>query len=102
MTQRALNPQGPFREVAEVVNSILNGKINSYGSVTLTDNAASTTVAAPYCSGESVVSLMPTTANAAAEIGNGTMYVTPDNGEFVITHANNAQTDRTFGFVVLG
>ena len=43
------------------------------------------------------------TANAAAEIGNGTMYIgAVNNGAFVVTHANNAQADRTFLYVALG
>jgi hypothetical protein len=46
---------------------------------------------------------MPTTANAAAEIGNGTLYVSSrDKQQFTITHASNTQSDRTFGYVVQG
>jgi hypothetical protein len=38
-----------------------------------------------------------------AEIGNGTMYIGAiNNGSFVVTHANNAQADRTFLYVALG
>ena len=37
------------------------------------------------------------------EIGNGTMYIgTVNNGSFVVTHANNAQADRTFLYAALG
>jgi hypothetical protein len=40
---------------------------------------------------------MPTTANTAAQLGNGTIYVNGRaNGSFTLTHANNAQTDRIF------
>ena len=46
---------------------------------------------------------MPTTANASAEQGAGTMFVGPRAKQsFTITHANNAQTDRTFAYSVLG
>jgi hypothetical protein len=47
--------------------------------------------------------LMPTTANAAAEIGAGTAYISArTKRSFTITHANNSQSDRTFGYVVIG
>jgi hypothetical protein len=64
---------------------------------------ATTTVTAVNCGAGSVVLLVPKTANAAAELGNGTAYISAvANGSFTITHANNAQVDRTFGFVCLG
>jgi len=48
---------------------------------------------------------MPTTANASAELGSGT-WIVPEatilNGSFVITHANNAQADRTFRYAIIG
>ena len=43
------------------------------------------------------------TANAAAEWKNGTMYIgTVTNKSFVVTHTNNAQTDRTFMYAAVG
>jgi len=46
---------------------------------------------------------MPMTANAAAEFGNGTLYVAARvKGAFTLAHANNAQADRTFGYVLIG
>ena len=79
------------------------GRSNAAGTFTLAANAASTTVLAPNCGAASTVLPFPKTANAAAEIGNGTMYIgTVSNGSFVVTHANNAQADRTFMYVALG
>jgi hypothetical protein len=40
---------------------------------------------------------MPMTANAAAALA--TTYIVPAKGQFVITHANNAQADKTFRYV---
>lgn len=51
----------------------------------------------------SVVEFDPLTANAAAELSGGTMYVAQAhrlNGLWVVTHANNPQTDRDFLWVV--
>lgn len=79
------------------------GRSNAVGSVTLRTSNTTTTVTATNCGSGSKVFLSPTTANAAAEIGNGTIYVsTVSAGSFVLTHASNSQADRTFGFVCLG
>ena len=98
----AAGEKDPVR-VAAAVNQLAQGRSNAVGSVTLTHDAASTTVAAPTCGAGSVVLLSPTTAHAAAELGAGTAYISAvANKSFTITHANNTQTDRTFGFVCLG
>ena len=91
------------RQVAEVVNRALDGGLNSTGSITLTASAASTVVADKRLSATSYFSLMPTTANAAAEIGNGTIYVSSQGKQtLTLTHANNSQSDRTYRYVILG
>jgi len=91
------------REIALVVNSILDGKINATGSVTLTASAASTAVTEDRAGDDSVILFMPTTANAASEQAAGGMYVSSRGKQtFTITHANNAQSDRTFEYVVIG
>jgi hypothetical protein len=88
-------------KVAAAVNQLAQGRSNATGSVTLAVSATSTTVTAPNCSTGSVVLLMPKTANAAGAIG--TTYVsTIANKSFTLTHANNAQADRTFGWIALG
>ena len=86
-----------------ILNEVLRGRNNAVGTVTLTASAATTTVTNNLMAPDMGVWFVPTTANASAEIGAGTMYLsTRDTGSFVITHANNAQTDRTFVYVVLG
>ena len=101
------NPPQPLEKnlvrIVQAVRELFQGRSNAVGVVTLEDGAASTTVTAINCGAESKVFLTPTTANAAAEVGAGTMYVSSVASQaFVITHANNAQTDRTFYYVVLG
>lgn len=94
---------GDARQVAAIVNRLAQGKLNCTGTVTLTPAAASTTIADPRATATSVILLMPTTANAAAEIGNGTAYVsTRSKGSFTLAHANNAQIDRTFAYAIIG
>lgn len=86
------------------IRQLAMGRSNATGTVTLTANAATTTVEAEHCTVGSIVNLtMPQTANAAAAIA--TTYIAPatvTRGQFIITHANNAQTDRTFGWEVRG
>ena len=96
-----------FRKTWDQINSILDGRIQSTGLVTLTANAASTTVTDYRVGRDSVIVFMPLTANAATELYGATMYVTAANitpltNQFQITHANNAQTERTFRYVLIG
>lgn len=87
------------------IQQLAAGRSNAIGIVTLTANVATTTVTDKNCATGSVITPMPTTANASAEVGAGTMYIataTILNGSFVITHANNAQTDRIFRYAIIG
>jgi len=89
------------REVARVVRSLVDGKINSTGTVTLTASTTTTTVTDQRSGGDSIILLMPTTANAAT--ATSTTFVSARAKQsFTLTHANNTQTDRTFGYVILG
>jgi hypothetical protein len=90
-------PRSWSQQIADVLNGVLDGKLNSCFTVTLTANAATTTVENARIRANSAVLLMPTTANAAAALA--TTYQTHPNtmdGQAVLTHTNNAQTDRTF------
>ena len=91
------------RTTAEVVNGILDGDINATGTFTCAANAATTVVTDFRAGPSSIILLMPTTANAATETGNGTIFIsTRTKQSFTVTHANNTQTDRTFGYLVIG
>lgn len=94
---------GSQRDTATAVNQALKGKINSVGSVTLTAGAATTTVANAFVSKGSAILFAAQTANAAAI---AEPYVTQANitegTGFVITHANNADADKVFSYVILG
>lgn len=87
--------------IAVAVNNLLRGKILPLGTVTLTANAASTTLSTPNIGANSAVLLMPTTANAAGALAT-TYFDTFAEGSCKINHANNAQADKTFTYVVLG
>jgi hypothetical protein len=90
-------------KIVFTVRQLAEGRSNAVGTFTLAASAATTTVTATNCGSGSSVLCFPTTANAAAEWKNGTVYIgTVSNGSFVVTHANNSQTDRTFMYVALG
>jgi hypothetical protein len=89
--------------IVNVIRQLAEGRSNAVGSVTLSAGVAATTVTAINCGAGSTVLLTPTTANAAAEFKNGTLYVSAvANKSFTLTHANNAQTDRTFLWAAFG
>jgi hypothetical protein len=90
------------RQIARGVNLMMNGWLDCTKLVTLTDSVAMTTVTDARININSAVLAMPTTANAAAEIGAGGLYFVTANGSVVIHHANNAQTDRTFMCAIVG
>ncbi len=78
-------------------------RVASHNAVTLEAGGTTTTLADELITAESVIALMPMTANAAAALASTFVLaadITP--GQAVITHANNAQTDRTFRYSVHG
>ncbi len=92
------------RQLAQSSTRMLQGKLNATGTVTLLANVPLTPLRDARLSPESFVRFDPLTAHANTEQTNGTMIVLEANrqeGQWLITHANNAQTDRKFRFVVL-
>lgn len=96
----------PFPDVhrtimADAINGLIDGKLDVVGTVTLTANVATTTVSDNRFESNMAPLLVPTTANGAAALTN--VYVSArTKGSFTLTHANNAQTDRSFLYVRLG
>ena len=100
MTERLKTEGESPRDVARAVNQILDGKLNSVGSLTLDTGTTTTRVADFRCSVNSKVFLMPTTANAAGALA--TTYVTAERQAFTVNHGSATSTDRSFGYVILG
>lgn len=91
-----------FRLVRRI-NELLQGRLNVTLDVTLTASSASTTVVDARLSGQSFIGFMPRTANAAAELGAGGLFISARaTGQVTIAHANNAQTDRDFTLLIIG
>ena len=91
------------RGMAAIVNRLNLGKLNCTGTVVLAPDAASTTVADSRATAASFIGLSPLTANAAGEAAAGTLHVAArGSGSFTLAHANNAQGDRSFAYVIIG
>ena len=84
-----------------IVTRTIDGKLNVNGTLTLTANGTTTTLTDFILDSASHIALMPMSANAAAALAN-VSFGSPTNGSVVLTHANNAQTDRTFRYSVIG
>ena len=92
-----------LKKIVLAVQQLAAGRSNAVGAVTLATGSATTLVADKNCAAGSTPLFTPTTANAATELGNGTMYVSAvANGSFTITHANSATTGRTFLYAIVG
>lgn len=103
MTARVVNrDERDLTVITLAINELTQGRSNAHGTFTLTTSTSTTAVTNANCSSASCVKITPTTANAAAEIGNGTLYITAANGSFTVTHASNAQTDRSFTYAIQG
>ena len=87
----------------DVVNGTMAGNLNVVGSspLTLAPGVTTTTINDARIGGTSVILLQPMTANAAAAIPT-TWISTPGKTTVTINHANSAQTDRTFQYVIIG
>jgi hypothetical protein len=86
---------------ALAIQGALNGRSNAAGTVTLAPGATQTVVSAPNCAPQSAVFLFAKTASAAAALAT-TFISLVGKQTFTISHANNAQSDRTFFFACLG
>jgi len=93
------------RKLASSINQAISGKINAVNELTLAAGVSTTELVDNRLSVNSFIGFLPKTANAATELSSGTMFVddaTRTNGVAVISHANNAQTDRIFQVLIIG
>jgi hypothetical protein len=92
-----------LRQLARAINQIRDGKINSTGNFVVSASVTQTVVIDRRCGADSRIFFQPLTANAAAALsGVYTLSGNIADGQFTVQHANNAQTDRIFNYVLLG
>lgn len=84
------------------------GHLDNTGIVSLLSGTVTTVLVDSRIGQFSYIGLMPTTLNAATELGGtalgaGTLYIgSQSEGAATITHSNAASGDRTFRFCILG
>jgi len=89
------------RKVAEILNNVMLGRTNNTGTVTLTANDTTTTIADKRLGPKSVLTFMPTTANAATAMTS--IYVSSRGKQTAtLTHDNTADVDRTLSYAIQG
>lgn len=80
-----------------------NGHIANTGVFTADSGTAETVLTDSRIGFASCILFAPTTANAATELGAGTLYIsTQSAGAATVTHANAVTGDRTFRYAILG
>ena len=95
---RILNPVlATVREVAEVLNNTVNGKLNCTGSVTLS-GGSDVTVTDPRAGKESVILLVPLNSHY---YDHEPYIKTKNNGSFVIGQKNHGH-DGEADYVIIG
>tara|TARA_R100000773_G_scaffold43935_2_gene43496 strand:- start:604 stop:918 length:315 start_codon:yes stop_codon:yes gene_type:complete len=90
------------RQISEVVNNAMGGKINATGTINLNANSATaTSIIDSRLGAESVVLFMPT--NTASATFMNDMFVTEKtDGSATITHSINTAASATFSYLVIG
>ena len=92
---------GEPRQVAEIVNNLVEGKMNCTGSITLETSGTTTTLNNERIGYDSVIILMPKSANAAGETDH-TYVSSKAVGSCVITHRNHGHSDCEWDYVIIG
>lgn len=101
MSIPALQSNPPQSLVSTTINTLLGGRANNVGEVTLTENVTTTDVIDTRIKSQMLILLSPRTANAAAALTN--VYVSDvTDGGFELTHSSTATTDRTYQYVFHG
>lgn len=93
--------ESDLRRIVATIDRLLAGKLNAVTSVTLADGETETVLTDSRIGANTFISLMPTTANAAAAMT--AVYVSAKTkGSATLTHDNTADTDRTFDVLLIG
>lgn len=100
MTDLANQLRSQIRALEDKVKTLEKGHLwQALGEVTLTNGSTSTTVEHHGCSTSSVVVLIPTGNNSAAELRTNNVYVQPLKGSFKIWHSSSA-VNRILRYIV--
>lgn len=89
---------GTPREVAEVVNNLVEGKLNSTGSFTISSGTTTTTVNDARASADSIILFV----GLGHDISHAHPWLSSrSNGSFVVGHQNHGH-DMDIGYLIVG
>lgn len=99
---RRLQPEfATTREIAEVTNNMLNGKLNCTGNITLNTSGTETTLYNERIGYDSVIILIPRSADSAGETDH--VYIKSKAiGSCVIGHRQHGHADCNWDYVIIG
>jgi hypothetical protein len=93
----------PWKQ-ATLINKLVGGRINSVGTVTLTNGGTQTLLSDNHIQGTSLLFFQARTANAAA-VAASLWYdagsIPAGGGTVTLNHASSAHGDLSFGYLVL-
>ena len=90
-----------LRLVSTTLNNVMDGKLNSTGTITLTASATSTTLTDARIGGDSVIVFMPITANG--KTAEDDLFVSARaNGSATLTNASTGNEAQNFANIVIG
>ena len=98
---RKLNWQGGTpREVAEIVNNLVEGKSNNTGDFTTTQSSTTSTIYDERIGYNSVILFTPMNDKAASEMAS--LYVQTLNKGSAVIHHGSHNFDCIFKYIVVG
>ena len=90
------------RQISEVVNNAMSGKINATGSVNLSaGGATATSIPDARISNDSVLLFMPTNT-ASATFMNDMFISAKTDGSATLSHSSNTAASATFSYLIIG
>ena len=90
------------RKMALAINGLLQGRLNSHFTVTLTPDATETELRYTDSRPGVTMLLTPNSPTAAASQAAGTIWVETQTGKAIIHHDASPATDRRFFAVFIG
>lgn len=89
------------QELSQGIQDLSLGRTNASGTFTCTANAASTVVTDARVQVGDYIIAFPRTANAASAIASLFIAAATVVGQFTVTHANNANADKTHAYLIV-
>lgn len=96
------NEEEHRRKISAALNQLFKGISNNHYTVTLDPDATSTEVMHPPVRPGTAVQLTPGSAEAAAAMASGEVWVETETGKAIIKHDSSIETGRIFHLTFSG